>query len=186
MIGSSTGGPEALTELLPRFPADFPAPVLIVQHMPAAFTRRLAERLDALTPLPVREAVDGERLAGRGVRIAPGGYHMGVRRRHRARRIVLTQDPPRHSCRPAVDVLFRTVAELCGPHVLGVVLTGMGQDGLEGCRRIRQAGGYVLVQDRRSSVVWGMPGFVAEAGLAHEVLPLPRIGPRILEVAVGA
>jgi two-component system chemotaxis response regulator CheB len=180
VIGASTGGPNALAELLPAFPPDWPVPILIVQHMPPVFTRRLAERLGEKSGLRAREAVAGEPVAAAQVWVAPGDHHLLIRREGRAIQLVLDQGPLVNSCRPAVDVLFRSAAEVCGPGVLAVVLTGMGQDGLRGCESVRTAGGQVLVQDEASSVVWSMPGAVAQAGLADQVLPLERLGLEIL------
>ncbi len=180
-IGCSTGGPKALAELLPLLPRDFPVPVLIVQHMPPTFTRFLAQRLTGLCQLPVEEATEGAAVAAGKIRIAPGGFHMMVSCDGRSRKLAITQDPPENSCRPSVDVLFRSLVPAFGSHVLAVVLTGMGQDGLRGCERLVEAGAHILVQDEASSVVWGMPGFVAKAGLADDVLPIPEIAARIIE-----
>jgi two-component system chemotaxis response regulator CheB len=171
-IGVSTGGPNALADLLPRLPADFPVPILIVQHMPPLFTKLLADRLSAKAAIGVSEAAQGDEITARHAWLAPGDHHMQVARVATRVRVTLHQEAPENSCRPAVDPLFRSVADTYGPHVLGVVLTGMGQDGLRGCQAIRAAGGQVIVQDEASSVVWGMPGYVAEAGLADRVLPL--------------
>ena len=180
VIGVSTGGPNALTEVLPKIPQNFPVPILIVQHMPPVFTKHLADRMEQLCSLHVHEAVDGESLTAGGVWIAPGNYHMAIRRQGTQLKVVLQQEQPENSCRPAVDVLFRSAAELFGANVLSVVMTGMGQDGQRGCEAIRQAGGRVLVQDEATSVVWGMPGAVANAGLAHKILPLSKIADEIL------
>lgn len=170
-IGASTGGPNALAEVLRGLPGDMPVPVLVVQHMPPLFTRLLAERLNR-GGVPVREAGQGDALEPGHVYLAPGNYHMGLGRSGSSLRVQLNQGPPENSCRPAVDVLFRSAAEYQGAHVLGVVLTGMGQDGLRGAQRISEAGGQIFVQDEATSVVWGMPGAVASAGLAERVLPL--------------
>jgi two-component system chemotaxis response regulator CheB len=180
VIGVSTGGPNALTEVLPKIPANFPVPILIVQHMPPVFTKHLADRMEQLCSLHVHEAIDGESLTAGGVWIAPGNYHMALRRLGTQLKVVLNQEQPENSCRPAVDVLFRSAAELFGANVLSVVMTGMGHDGQRGCEAIRQAGGRVLVQDEATSVVWGMPGAVANAGLAHKILPLSKIADEIL------
>lgn len=178
VIGSSTGGPNALAEVVPLLPRKLAVPVLIVQHMPPLFTKLLAERLNNASPFPVREAHDGARLNPGEVWIAPGDHHMVISNRHKPV-IELNQDPPENSCRPAVDPLFRSVAKLWGPDVLAVVMTGMGSDGREGSRAIRAAGGFVIAQDQATSVVWGMPGAVVEADLAHRVLPLQQLGPDI-------
>jgi two-component system chemotaxis response regulator CheB len=174
-IGVSTGGPNALAEVIPQLPANFPVPVLIVQHMPPVFTKLLAERLTVRSQIPVEEAKFGRVLLPGHVWMAPGDFHMEVERQGPTARIKTHQGPPENSCRPAVDVLFRSVAEAYGPATLAVVMTGMGQDGLRGCQEIRAAGGQVLAQDEASSVVWGMPGFVAQAGLADKVLPLDQL-----------
>ncbi|HET9772485.1 MAG TPA: chemotaxis response regulator protein-glutamate methylesterase [Acidimicrobiia bacterium] len=185
-IGVSTGGPNALAELLPALPASLPVPVVIVQHMPPVFTRMLAERLDSRCAVGVVEAVGGEVLAPGRVYIAAGGRHLALVRSGTSVVTVANDDPPEHSCRPAVDVLFRSVAALYGPGALAVVLTGMGQDGLHGAGAIRVGGGQVLAQDETTSVVWGMPGFVARAGLADAVLPLGAVAADISRrVAVG-
>lgn len=178
-IGVSTGGPNALVELLQSFSSDFPVPVLIVQHIPPSFTGLLAERLDSLCQIHVSEAASNQIVTPGTACIAPGDFHMAVRKYGNTVRIHTYQGPPENSCRPSADVLFRSAADVYGPHVLAVVLTGMGQDGLRGCERIRDAGGRILVQDEASSVVWGMPGFVAKAGLADKVLPLSQLAKEI-------
>jgi two-component system, chemotaxis family, protein-glutamate methylesterase/glutaminase len=186
VIGSSTGGPNGLAEVVRALPAEFPAPVLIVQHMPAQFVGALSERLDALRSIPVREAVDGEVARPGTAWVAPGGVHLELAREKGALRVRLVDGPPENSCRPSVDVLFRSAAQALGGHVLGVVLTGMGFDGLRGCRAIREAGGTVLVQDEATSVVWGMPGNVAQAGLAQKVLPIGELGAEIVRLTMSA
>jgi len=180
LIGVSTGGPNALAEVIPSLPADLPVPVLIVQHMPPIFTRLLAERLDAQSAVRVAEGSDRAKVEPGEVWLAPGDYHMEAVRDGAAVRLRLQQGPPENSCRPAVDVLFRSAAAAYGAGVLAVVLTGMGQDGLRGCEAVREAGGQVYAQDEATSVVWGMPGFVARAGLADRVLPLGEVGPTIV------
>jgi two-component system chemotaxis response regulator CheB len=181
-IGTSTGGPNALADLLPGLPADFPVPMLVVQHMPPVFTKLLADRLATRSSLPVVEGSAGDELRPGKIWIAPGNYHMALEKTANGARIGLNQEPPENSCRPAVDVLFRSVTEIYGAATLGVVLTGMGQDGLRGCEHIREAGGRVLVQDEASSVVWGMPGFVARAGLADKQLPLSQLAGEIVRL----
>jgi two-component system, chemotaxis family, protein-glutamate methylesterase/glutaminase len=185
-IGCSTGGPNALTTVLEAFPQSLPVPAVIVQHMPPIFTRLLADRLRAHTNLSVREAQGGEVLAPGEIWIAPGDYHMMVRREGMTRRLVLTQAPHENSCRPAVDVLFRSVAECYGGHTLAVILTGMGQDGLRGCEHVREVGGQIVAQDEATSVVWGMPGYVANAGLADAVLPLGQVAAEIVRRVGGS
>jgi two-component system, chemotaxis family, protein-glutamate methylesterase/glutaminase len=180
VIGVSTGGPAALGLILPHLPAGFPLPVLVVQHMPPLFTRLLAERLHAGCALPVAEAVDGAPLKPGEILIAPGDFHMKVASGAGQPRICLDRSAPQNSCRPAVDALFASTAEVYGGAVIAVILTGMGQDGLRGTEILRAQGGSILAQDEASSVVWGMPGAVVKAGLADRVLPLDRIIPEIL------
>lgn len=187
VIGVSTGGPNALANLIPSLPGDLPVPVLIVQHMPPMFTRLLAERLDNHSALSVREAAGGEVLAPGQCWIAPGDRHLEVTGDTTSGlRLALHDGPRENSCRPAVDVLFRSAAAAMGRNVLGVVMTGMGHDGLRGSEDLTTAGARVVVQDEASSVVWGMPGAVVGAGLADEVLPLDQIGTAIRRrVATG-
>lgn len=180
-IGSSTGGPNALAELFRGIPANFPVPILLVQHMPPVFTALLAQRLSSTCPLTFHEARDGDRLTPGHVWIAPGDFHMTIRREGTAIRIGLNQKAPENSCRPAVDALFRSAAAVTADHTLAVVLTGMGSDGLQGCELIQAAGGQIVVQDEQSSVVWGMPGFIAKAGLAECILPLAEIGGEMMQ-----
>jgi len=182
-IGASTGGPNALGTLLPELGAEFPVPIVIVQHMPPLFTRFLAERLSAKGGLPVREAVDGDALAPGYAWIAPGDFHMRLESTGTSVRVRLDRGPQVNSCRPSVDTLFTSVAEVFGAGALAVILTGMGQDGLKGCERIVTAGGRVLAQDESTSVVWGMPGMVARAGLADRVLPIDQLAAEILRRA---
>ncbi len=179
-IGVSTGGPNALADLIPTLPGDFPVPVVIVQHMPPVFTRLLAERLAARSQIGVAEGYPGAILKPGCAWLAPGDYHMIVERDRNRVTLRTHQGLPENSCRPAADVLLRSVAEVYKPNSLAVVMTGMGQDGLRGCERIFELGGQVLAQDEESSVVWGMPGFVANAGLADKVLPLDQLGPEII------
>ncbi|MEC4892359.1 MAG: chemotaxis response regulator protein-glutamate methylesterase [Oscillatoria sp. PMC 1051.18] len=179
-IGVSTGGPNALATILPEFPADFPVPIVIVQHMPPIFTKRLAARLTAQSQIPVLEGFDGAKLEPGKAWIAPGDFHITVERQGAIAQLRTNQDSPENSCRPAVDVLFRSVADIYGAGVLAIVLTGMGQDGFRGCESIHEAGGQIFVQDEDSSVVWGMPGIVAKAGLADRVLSLEQIATEIM------
>ena len=185
VIGVSTGGPEALRQVLTELPSDFPIPVAVVQHMPVGFTGQLAKRLDSLCAVAVKEAQTGDVLEPGRVLIARGGEHLELTRSGVRIRATLTQEAPENDCRPAVDVLFRSAAEACTRGVLAVVLTGMGHDGLEGVRHIRAAGGLSIAQDKDTSVVWGMPGAVVKAGLANEVLALPNISARVIELASG-
>lgn len=175
VIGSSTGGPDALTTLIPALPADFPVPVLVTQHMPPVFTQQFAGRLDSKSALQVVEAADGETVEPGKVLIAPGDWHMRVRRTPTGVRAVLDQGPQENFCRPAVDVLFRSAAETYGPHLLAVVLTGMGADGALGALEIARLGGEVLAQDEETSVVWGMPGAAAATGVVSRLLPLAEV-----------
>jgi two-component system chemotaxis response regulator CheB len=180
-IGISTGGPNALAELIPALPADLPVPVVIVQHMPPLFTRLLAERLSTKSAIRIKEGNGGDLVTAGTVIIAPGNFHMVVERAAGGGcQIGVNQGPLENSCRPAADVLFRSVADIYGAGVLAIVMTGMGQDGLKGCEAVRGRGGQILVQDEQSSVVWGMPGFVADAGLADEILALNQIAPAIV------
>ena len=178
-IGTSTGGPNALAQVIPLVPKDFPVPIVVVQHMPPIFTRFLAERLANRSEIRVEEGQAGGALEPGKAWIAPGNYHMTVSRTANDRRLKLNQDAPEHSCRPAVDVLFRSVAEAYGGGVLGVVMTGMGSDGVLGAQRIHAAGGEVIVQDEATSVVWGMPGLVQAAGEADGVFPLGELAGEI-------
>jgi two-component system chemotaxis response regulator CheB len=184
VIGVSTGGPAALEALLPQLPGDFPVPIAIVQHMPQLFTALLAERLNRECALTVHEASQGIHPEAGVVYIARGDWHLEFAQLAfgKGYGLRLTQAVPEHYCRPSVDVLFRSAADKYGSGVIGVVLTGMGSDGLEGCKSIRSAGGRILVQDRATSAVWGMPGVVAEAGLAHRVLPLGTIAAELMRL----
>jgi len=179
-IGASTGGPNALAEIMPRIPGDFPVPILIVQHMPPVFTAFLAERLAASAQIPIKEASPNARVEPNHAWIAPGDFHMTVVPEALQTHLAMDQRPPQNSCRPSVDVLFRSVAEVFGSRSLAVVLTGMGQDGLRGCEYIHEAGGQIVVQDEATSVVWGMPGAVANAGIADRILPLAAIAEEII------
>jgi len=179
-IGTSTGGPPALQAIIPRLPADLPAAVLVVQHMPVGFTRSLAERLDQRSALPVREAEDGESVVAGSVLIAPAGRHMKVRKRGGQVKVVLDDEPHSALHRPSVDVLMASVARAYGGQAVGVVLTGMGSDGVEGLRAIREAGGRTLAESEESCVIYGMPKAAAEAGVVDRVVTLPRMADEIL------
>ena len=182
VIGVSTGGPTALGSILPQIPEGFPLPVLVVQHMPPLFTRLLSERLHSTCRLAVEEASQGLPVTAGKILIAPGNFHMKLDPNGGKVRVFLDQSPPQNSCRPAVDALFASAGEVYGGAAIAVVLTGMGQDGLRGVEILKAQGASVLVQDEASSVVWGMPGAVANAGLADRVLPLDQVVPEIIRV----
>lgn len=187
LIGSSTGGPEALSTLVKGLSAPLPVPTLVVQHMPPLFTTQLAARLDRLGPSRVVEAHDGDKLEAGTIYIAPGDYHLKALSFGVGVRGTLNQTPPVNYCRPSIDVLYESAVNVYGGDLLGVMLTGMGHDGRDGARKIVEAGGRIIAQDEESSVVWGIPGAVATAGLAHQILPLSHIAPRIAAaVAPGA
>jgi two-component system chemotaxis response regulator CheB len=186
VIGVSTGGPNALMKVLPEIPADFAVPLVVVQHMPPLFTRFLAERLEKVCALQVKEAAHGDKLDPGTIWIAPGDHHLEMDRTDSGVVVRLHQGPLENSCRPAVDPTFRSAVECFGSRVLGVVMTGMGHDGLQGARCIYDGGGQILAQDEKTSVVWGMPRFVVEEGLPDEVLPLERLAAGIQQrVAIG-
>ncbi len=174
-IGSSTGGPVALREVLSRLPVQLGLPVFVVQHMPAHYTTSLADRLNDACKLAVCEARDGMLIEPNKVYIAPGGSHLCIATHHGKKILRTTDDPPEQSCRPAVDYLFRSLADAYNGKVIGIVLTGMGRDGAEGCRAIKQRGGYVIAQHPEGCVVYGMPKVVVEQGLADRVVPLEKI-----------
>jgi two-component system chemotaxis response regulator CheB len=180
VVGVSTGGPVALAQAVPEFPDDFPLPILIVQHMPPLFTRLLAERLQSKTKLIVEEAAQGSSIAPGRILIAPGDFHMRVNKNGANATVTLDQGPPENSCRPAVDVLFRSAGEAYDGDVVAAILTGMGQDGTRGAETLKARGAYVIAQDEASSVVWGMPGSVVTAGLADATIPLDDIVPEIV------
>ncbi|MGJ3231483.1 MAG: protein-glutamate methylesterase/protein-glutamine glutaminase [Oceanicaulis sp.] len=177
-IGSSTGGPQALRDVMSALPRDARTPIVIAQHMPKLFTAILAEHLSKVG-VPASEAKHGEILRAGHAYLAPGDFHFTVHRDAGRLRAELDQSPQVNFCRPAVDPLFESCAAAVGRPLLAVVLTGMGSDGREGARAVRAAGGQVIAQDQASSVVWGMPGAVAEAGLADQILPLKDIGPEL-------
>lgn len=180
VVGASTGGVEALRALLPALPAGLP-PILVVQHIPAFFSKAVAERLNTLCPFEVREAADNEAVLPGQCRVAPGNYHMMVTTDGSAYRTRLTQSPPIHHCRPAVDVLFRSAAEIAGRHTLAVLLTGMGSDGAQGMRLIRQAGGTNLAEHEDSCVIYGMPRAAVQLGVVDKSVLLDRMPQAILE-----
>ena len=181
-IGSSTGGPQALFGLVQGLGKAVPVPVVLTQHMPATFTPILADHLTRLGGMPCAEAKDGEPLLASRIYLAPGDRHLLVQGNVGALRARVTSDPPENFCRPAVDPMLRSAAAACSGRVLVVMLTGMGQDGMLGTRAVVEAGGAAIAQDEPSSVVWGMPGAIAKAGLCHQVLPLSAISSRVLEI----
>lgn len=185
LVGASTGGPPALRSFLLGLGPDWSLPVLIVQHMPAAFTTILAEHLDKALGLTVLEAKDGMSVKPRHVYVAPGDFHMTLKGTAANPIIRLDQEPPVNWCRPAVDPLFRSAAEIYGSHAVAVVLTGMGHDGRDGARKLVEAGAAVMAQDEATSVVWGMPGAVAEAGLAELIKPVPGLSAACKALARG-
>ncbi len=186
LVGSSTGGPQALTVLIQKLPAAIDrAPLLITQHMPPTFTTVLAEHLSRIGGRGAHEAEDGEPVLAGGIYVAPGGRHMRVARDQNGIRIVLGDDPPINFCRPSVDPLFSSAAQVWGSSALAVVLTGMGSDGCHGAADIAAAGGSVIAQDEASSVVWGMPRAVAQAGLCSAIMPLTDIAPKIIRLFSG-
>src|SRR5664280_620752 len=186
VIGASTGGPQALNAIVAQIASVLDrAPVLITQHMPPTFTTILAEHLARLANRPVREAQEGEEVNAGTIYLAPGGRHMSVVRHGGIAVIALGDGALVNFCKPAVDPLFSSVAEVWGPKVLALVLTGMGSDGLRGSQAIAAAGGCIVAQDEASSVVWGMPGQVAHAGLCSAVLPLDEIAPRLTRLFTG-
>lgn len=182
VIGVSTGGPAALAAILPQVPGSFPLPILIVQHMPPLFTKTLAERLSTTTQMPVAEAAHDMELTPGRMLIAPGNYHLRLVRKGAKVFTALDQEPQEHSCRPSVDVLFRSAANVFQGSVIAAVLTGMGQDGIHGARALHKAGAYIMAQDEKTSVVWGMPKAIVDANIADAVLPLSNIVPSILEL----
>ncbi len=183
VIGVSTGGPQALAKLLPQLGSDFPVPVIIVQHMPATFTKHLSDRLTTNCGFPVTEAVHGQKLEAGSYVVAPGGVHLGVKRFASNVTVAINDGPAVNACKPSADVLFESAASAYSGNVLGVVLTGMGSDGTKGSKTISQSGGSVVVQDEQSSVVWGMPGSVVRAGAADKVVAIDQLASEILKRA---
>lgn len=181
-VGSSTGGPQALFTLVQGLGRKLNVPVVLTQHMPATFMPILAEHLSKLGGMPCAEAKDGDVLATGHIYLAPGDRHLLIDIGRAGLLARLSADPPENFCRPSVDPMLRSAAAACDGRVLVAMLTGMGQDGLIGTRRVIDAGGCAVAQDEATSVVWGMPGAVAQAGLCHAVLPLPRIAPKLLEM----
>jgi len=183
-IGSSTGGPNALFEVLKSF-KDFDVPIVLTQHMPAMFTKILAQHITQNTGLEAAEAVDGDVLEAGRVYVAPGDFHMRFKSSGGPITAVLDQEPAVNFCRPAVDPMFESIVGILGKKVLGVMLTGMGQDGLDGSKKLVESGGRLVAQDEATSTVWGMPGAVAKANLCSAVLPLQNIGPWVKDAMAG-
>jgi two-component system chemotaxis response regulator CheB len=180
-VGSSTGGPQALIKFFIDLKPGFRQPIFVTQHMPPTFTTILAEHISKQSGLVCKEAADGEKVEGGRIYIAPGNYHMTVEDAGEKKTISLNQDPPENFCRPAADPMLRSIVRAYGKKVLAVIFTGMGSDGLKGCQQVIEAGGTVLAQDEASSVVWGMPGAVAMAGICTQVLPLDRMAKAVRE-----
>ena len=180
LIASSTGGPRALYEVIPKLPADFPAAVLVVQHMSTGFTRSLAQRFQSASPLRVREAADGEPVLAGDVLFAPGNHHMILERRGDQEVVRLHQGPTRNSVRPSADVTFESAAALYGSNALAVIMTGMGRDGADGARAVKRAGGGVIAQNEATCVIYGMPKAVVDAGFADAVLPLDDLAEAVV------
>lgn len=176
-IGASTGGPPALLKLFEQLKGAVTQPILLTQHMPATFTALLAEQLTRVGDRPCVEGRDGDPIRPGHCYVAPGGWHMTVRSGAAGRVISLNQEPPENFCRPAVDPMLRSIAQVYGSTAVGLILTGMGVDGARGCQALHDAGGSFIVQDEATSVVWGMPGAAAATGLAEQILPLDHIGP---------
>ena len=183
VIGSSTGGPRALNVVVPTLPANLPAAVFIVQHMPVGFTRSLAERLDNISQIQVKEAEPGDQMEVGRALIAPGGFHSVINEQGQ---VTLNQNPPVHGVRPAIDVTLASIAKKFGSAVISVILTGMGSDGTNGSGLVNQAGGCVIAEDESSCVVWGMPRSVCEAGYAQVIVPLDQIADTITQVVTSS
>ena len=182
-IGCSTGGPQALMEVLPHFPADFPAAIVIVQHMPKTFTKPFADRMNQICPLEVKEAVDGEEVRAGVVLIAPGGLQFRVKKKNITTNIVsLSPNYEKHLHAPAADIMLQSVAALYGERGIGIILTGMGHDGLEGMKALKASKGRTIAQDENTCIVYGMPKAVVEAGCADKIVPLPHIVGEVLNM----
>ena len=181
-VGSSTGGPQALFSFFRALVSPLAVPIIVTQHMPPLFTRSLAEHINRLGTRPCQEAGDNDILLPDRILIAPGDRHLTIQATDHGLRARLTDDPPENSCRPAVDPMLRSASSACQGRVLVVILTGMGQDGLRGAQVVLEAGGSILAQDEASSVVWGMPGAVARAGLCHAVLPIDELAAKVTQM----
>jgi two-component system, chemotaxis family, protein-glutamate methylesterase/glutaminase len=185
-VGSSTGGPQALFTLVQGLGRAVGVPVVMTQHMPATFTPILADHLNRLGMMPCTEARDGESMVANRIYLAPGDKHLVIEGGRTGLRTRLSSDPPENFCRPSVDPMLRSASAACEGRVLVAMLTGMGRDGMAGTAKVVESGGAAIGQDEASSVVWGMPGAIALAGLCHAVLPLPKIAPKLLEMLKGA
>lgn len=185
-IGGSTGAPPVLISIFQQLGTRIDQPILLTQHMPATFTQILAEQIKRVSGRPAAEAVDGEPIVGGRVYVAPGGWHMVARRENGVAVIGLNQEPPQHFCRPAVDPMLASLAEVYGPGVLACILTGMGSDGAKGCEKVAASGGRFVVQDEASSAVWGMPGAAAKTGLASRIVPGGEMAATLAQMALGA
>ncbi len=181
VIGASTGGPRAILDIMQGIPVGLPAAFLIVQHMPRGFTRSFAERIAWQSGVKSKEAEEGDIVLAGEAFVAPAGYHLVLERQQEQLKLKLSQEAPVNFVRPSIDITMHSAVEIFGRDVIGVILTGMGKDGLEGARKIRERGGVIIAQDEKSSVVWGMPKVVYEAGLANNVLPLASIAEAIIE-----
>lgn len=186
VIGSSTGGPQALFKLFESLAGKFDVPIFVTQHMPATFTRILAEHIERAANVKCAEAIDGEVVKPGRIYVAPGDYHMVISRRNTDLVVNLNQEPPINFCRPSVDPMFNSASDVFGNSLIAVMLTGMGHDGLDGSKKLVSNGGRLIAQDEQSSVVWGMPGAVAQAGLCEEVKPLHELGPKLAQLLAGA
>ncbi len=184
-IGISTGGPQTLTKILPRLPKNYPAPIVIVQHMPPMFTKSLAEDLDRRCEMKVMEATQGQPVRPGEIIIAPGGKQMRVAKLATGPVIQLTDDPPERNCKPAADYLFRSVASNYGRKCLGVVLTGMGDDGTLGAKQMKAGGATILTQDEETCVVYGMPKSIVDNDLADAIVPLEKVHEHLIAIAAG-
>ena len=185
IIGASTGGPKAILNLMKCIPGDIDAAFLIVQHMPKGFTLSFAERISWEAGIKAKEAEDGDIIDSSKAFVAPAGSHMILSREKGLLKIRLTQDAPVNFVRPSIDVTMLSAVNIFGGQIIGVILTGMGKDGLEGARKIKEAGGMILIQDEESSVVWGMPGSVSRAGLSEGALPLSQIAEVLVKCIRG-
>lgn len=181
IIGTSTGGPRALRQVVPQLPADLPAALLIVQHMPAGYTNSFAQRLNELSKYTVKEAEQGDFITCGQALVAPGGFHLQVSKG----RVYLDDGPPRNHVRPAVDITMETAVTHFGSSIIGVILTGMGNDGTAGAEAIKEAGGITVVESEKTSIVYGMPGSVVKAGYADHILPTTKIAPTLVELVYG-